>query len=85
VVRSGGHLTAHGGVKTPKQYTIVVSDIDDLIVDVFKTCSWNPVAFIGTNAAALEAITRYNNHSTFLTRPLRERTVRLAMGRQEFG
>jgi hypothetical protein len=61
-------VTAYRGVKTPKQYAIVVSDIDDLIVDVFKTCAWNPCAFIETNSAALEAIRRNNNHSDFLTR-----------------
>ena len=30
-----------------EQYVIIVSDIDDLIVDVLKVCSKNPVAFIG--------------------------------------
>jgi len=47
----------------------VVSDIDDLIVDVLKVCSRNPVAFIGSsNPAAREAITRHNDHALqFLT------------------
>jgi hypothetical protein len=62
-----GQVTTYGGLKTPKQYAIVVSDIDDLIADVFKVCSRNPVAFIGTNPAAREAITRRNAHSKFLT------------------
>ena len=60
-------VTTFGGLKTPKQYAIVVSDIDDLIADVFKVCSKNPPAFIGTNPAAREAITRHNAHSKFLT------------------
>jgi hypothetical protein len=42
-----------------EQYVIVVSDIDDLIVDVLKVYSRNPVALIGSsNPAAREAITR---------------------------
>jgi hypothetical protein len=63
-----GKVTAYGGIKTPKLYTLVVSDIDDLIADAFKMSSWNPGVFIGTNPAALEAITRYNDHSEFLTK-----------------
>jgi hypothetical protein len=31
-----GKVTAYGGIKTPKLYTLVVSDIDDLIADAFK-------------------------------------------------
>jgi hypothetical protein len=60
-------VVTHGD-KTPKQYVVVVSDIDNLIVDVFKACSRNPIVFIGTDPAALEAISRYNNHSGFLTK-----------------
>jgi hypothetical protein len=44
--------------RTPRQYAIVVSDIDDLFVHVFKMTSWNPIV-LTTNAAAPEAITRY--------------------------
>jgi hypothetical protein len=62
-----GQVTTSGGMQTPRQYAIVVSDIDDLIADVFKVCSRNPVAFIGTHPAAREAITRHNAHSKFLT------------------
>jgi hypothetical protein len=62
-----GKMTTFGGLKTPKQYAIVVSDIDDLIADVFKVCSRNPYTFIGFNPAAQEAITRYNPHSEFLS------------------
>ena len=36
-----GKVTAYGGIKTPKQYALVVSDIDDLIADAFKMSSWN--------------------------------------------
>jgi hypothetical protein len=61
-------ITARAGLKTLKQYPIVVGDIDDLIADVFRISSWKPGAFMGNNAAALEAITRNNNHSTFLTK-----------------
>jgi hypothetical protein len=52
-----------------EQYVIVVSHIDDLIVDVLKVCSRSPVAFIGSsNPAAREAITRHNEHALqFLT------------------
>jgi hypothetical protein len=59
-------VITHGGIQTPRQYVIVVSDIDDLIADVFKISSWNPGTFMGTNPAALEAITRCNDHSEFL-------------------
>jgi hypothetical protein len=61
-------ITMRGGLKTPKQYAIVVSDIDDLVADVFKASSWKPGAFMGTNRAKKQAITRYNNHSKFLTK-----------------
>jgi hypothetical protein len=56
-----------GGRKSPKQYAIIVSEIDDLVADLFKTSSWNPGAFMGQNQAALEAIRRENNHAKFLT------------------
>jgi hypothetical protein len=65
---SAGKVTTYGGIKTPKQYALIVSDIDDLIADAFKMSSWNPGAFMGANPAALEAITRYNDHSEFLTK-----------------
>jgi hypothetical protein len=61
-------VTTRGGLKTPKQYPIVVRNIDNLIADVFKASSWNAGVFMGTNAAALEAITRHNDHAEFLTR-----------------
>jgi hypothetical protein len=58
------------GLKTPKQYQIVVSDIDDLVVDLFKVCSRNPVAFFSrANPHGLEALTRNNAHAEFLTKP----------------
>lgn len=64
-----GTVTTFGGLRTPKKYPLVVSDIDDLIADVFKAMSWNPGFFMGTyNPAALEAVTRNNDHSEFLTR-----------------
>ena len=56
-----------GGLRTPKQYAIIVSDIDHLVADVLKTSSWNPGVFMGTNQAALEAIKRENNYANFLT------------------
>jgi hypothetical protein len=56
-----------GGLRTPKQYAIVVSDIDDLVSDVLRTSSWNTGVFMGTNQAALEAIKRENKHASFLT------------------
>jgi hypothetical protein len=60
-----GEVTAYRGMKTPKQYTLVVSEIDDLVFDAFKMSSWNPVGLLGTNSATLEAITRRNDHSEF--------------------
>jgi hypothetical protein len=67
-----------GGLKTPKQYAIVVSDIDDLVADVFKVCSRNPVAFFGTNPHALEALTRNDAHSEFLTKAAPQPSARVA-------
>jgi hypothetical protein len=63
-----GKVTTYGGLKTPKQYSLVVSDIDDLIADVIRACSWYPDSFVGTDPAALEAITRHNKHADFLTK-----------------
>jgi hypothetical protein len=63
-------MKAFGGLKTPKQYVLVVSPIDDLVGDVFKASSWCPASasFLGrSNAAALEAITRHNTHAKVLT------------------
>jgi len=60
-------VKTYGGLRTPKQYAVVVSDIDDLIADVLKTSSWNPGVFMGTNPAAVEAIKRENNRAEFLT------------------
>jgi hypothetical protein len=56
------------GLRTPKQYWIIASEIDDLVADVFKTSSRNAAVYMGTNEAALEAITRDNNYATFLSR-----------------
>ena len=60
-------VITYGGMKTPKQYVMVVSDIDELVADVLKASSWNPGTFMRTNPFALEAITRYNDHAEFLT------------------
>ena len=60
-------VTTYGRIPTPRQYATVISDIDDLVAEVFKTCSWNPGVFMGHNPAALEAIKRENTHSEFLT------------------
>jgi hypothetical protein len=66
-----GEVKTYGRLKTPKQYTLVVSDVDDLVADVFKVCSRNPFAFFTArmNPHALEALTRNNAHSEFLTKP----------------
>jgi hypothetical protein len=62
-------VTVRGpGLKTPKQYTIIVSEIDDLVADVFKASSWTPGAFIGTNRFAKQAIRRHNKHARYLTK-----------------
>jgi hypothetical protein len=66
--RPAGEVKVYGRMKAPKQYTLVVSEIDDLIVDAFKMSNWNPGSFMGTNDAALEAIARCNAHSDFLTK-----------------
>lgn len=63
-----GTVTAHGGMKSPKQYAVVVSDIDDLVADIITTSSWNPGAIVGTNDAAIETIRRHNSHADFLTK-----------------
>ena len=65
-----GTVTTYGRMKTPKEYAIVVDDIDDLVADVFKISSWNASSFMGTNRDALEAITRRNKHAGFLTRAI---------------
>jgi hypothetical protein len=59
-----------GGATPPKRFLLNVSDIDDLIVDVFKTSDWNPASasYLGINEAALEAIRRQNKHADFLTK-----------------
>jgi HEPN domain-containing protein len=62
-----GAVTTYGGMKSPKQYAVVVSDIDDLVADIIRTSSWNPAAIVGANVAALEAIRRHNKHADFLT------------------
>ena len=60
-------VITYGEIPTPRQHAIVVSDIDDLLAEVFKTCSWNPGVFMGQDPVALEAIKRENDHSEFLT------------------
>jgi hypothetical protein len=65
-----GTIKTYGGLRTPKQFAVVVSDIDDLVADIFKAASWSPASasFLGgPNPAALEAITRNNVHAEFLT------------------
>ena len=61
-----GTITTHGGT-SPRKYSVVVSDIDHLVADVLRASSWNPGVFMGTNPAALEAITRHNDRADFLT------------------
>jgi hypothetical protein len=64
-----GEVKTYGGLNTPKQYTLVVSDVDDLVADVFKVCNRNPAFFTTRmNPHALEALTRNNAHSEFLTK-----------------
>jgi hypothetical protein len=60
-----------GGIKTPKQFHITMDAIDDLIMDILGTSSWNPGVVMGRNPAALEAITRNNAHAQFLTTTIR--------------
>jgi hypothetical protein len=60
-------VTTFGGLNTPKQYSIVVSDIDDLVADLLKTSPWIHGIYMGGNKAALEAIKRENKQADFLT------------------
>jgi hypothetical protein len=60
-------VITYGTGKSPKQFGLVVSDIDDLVVDILKAAGWNPGTFMGTNPFALEAVTRHNKHAEFLT------------------
>jgi len=62
-----GGVEASGAMKSPKQYVVVVSDIDDLVADILRTSSWDPGRIVGTIDAALEAIRRHNTHAEFLT------------------
>jgi hypothetical protein len=62
-----GEVKTFGGLKTPKQYHLVVAKIDDLVADIFRTSSWNPGVFIGRSEPALEAIKRNNAQAEFLT------------------
>jgi hypothetical protein len=62
-----GEVTAYGGIKTTRRYVLLVSEIDALVADVFKTCSWNPGVFMGSNPTALEAIRYRNDQAEFLT------------------
>jgi hypothetical protein len=59
-----GSVKTYGRMESPKQYAVVVSDIDDLVADIVRTSSWNPRLL--TNDAALEAIRRHNRHAEFL-------------------
>jgi HEPN domain-containing protein len=63
-----GEVKTYGGLRSPRQYAVVVSDIDDLIADIIRTTGWNPAALAPINPAAVEAITLYNEHARFLTR-----------------
>jgi hypothetical protein len=65
-----GTIKTFGGLRTPKQYAVVVSAIDDLVADIFKAANWIPgsPSFLGGNPAALEAVTRNNPHAEFLTK-----------------
>jgi hypothetical protein len=63
-----GEVKTYGGLRSPKQYAVVVSDIDDLIADIIRTTGWNPGALAPINPAAVEAITRHNEHAQFLAR-----------------
>jgi hypothetical protein len=63
-----GTVKVYGrGLRSPKLYAVVVSDIDNLVADIMRTSSWNPGGFVGHNPAALEAIRRNNEHADFLT------------------
>ena len=62
-----GTITTYGGISSPRKYSVIVSDLDHLVADVLRASSWNPGVFMGSNPAALEAITRYNDHAEYLT------------------
>jgi hypothetical protein len=58
------------GGKTSKQFTLIVSDIDNLVGDIIKASSWNPGVIMGRNRFALTAIRRQNKRARFLTKVL---------------
>lgn len=62
-----GTVTTSGSLRAPKKYPLIVSDVDDLFADIFRATSWNPVAFVGHNTAAREAIRLLNDQSVYLT------------------
>ena len=62
-----GSVKSYGRMKSPRQYAVIVSDIDDLVADIVRASLWVPGRIVGTNEAALEAIRRYNKHAEFLT------------------
>ena len=51
--------------QSPK-YRIVVSEIDELVADIFKESSWNPQAFFQRYSSANELIRYQNQHANFL-------------------
>jgi hypothetical protein len=63
-----GSVATYGGLKTPRQYSIVVDDIDSLMADVIEASSWNPSALAPINRFARTALRRHNKHWPFLIR-----------------
>jgi hypothetical protein len=68
-----GTITVRGMSRSPRQYALVVDDIDALMADVIEASSWNPPVFASTNRAALTALRRHNKHWRFLIRGSKRR------------
>lgn len=51
--------------KTPKQFVLIVSDVDALVADVIMVSSWNQVAIMPRNPVVREAIARENAQAGF--------------------
>jgi hypothetical protein len=65
-----------GAKSTPRQFTLIVSDVDALVADVIRVSSWNPGVVMGRNRIALTAIRRNNTQRKFLTKIIKPRPAK---------
>ena len=66
-------VTVRGMSRSPRQYALVVDEIDALMADVIEASSWNPRSFAPTDPAARTALRRHNKHWPFLIRGSKRR------------